>query len=346
MAIVKMDHVRLIAMTEDREEILRRLQRLGCVEIDQAVLPDDQPQSGQAPPAETDSLSLLREQLSRPDTQRLSAAREEQNQADHALYVLKKYAPAKEKFLSPKPSLDEADLFDQAQADKARQGAEEVNGAFRRVNTIHSEQTKLLAQKAQLEPWKAMDLPLDAQSTPQVTVQMGTLPTGTDFDAAQGAALAAGELSELTRISADRNAQYCLLVCHASQSEAVLSALKDLGWSRASLKEWSGTAADNLQKLDGELAALDKELSETEKKLSGMGALRPALRRLYDRAEADVRREESRQRLLDTSQTFYLEGWLPAERREAVQEALAPFPTAWELTEPSPEEYPAVPVKL
>ena len=28
------------------------------------------------------------------------------------------------------------------------------------------------------------------------------------------------------------------------------------------------------------------------------------------------------------------------------QEALAPFPTAWELTEPSPEEYPAVPVKL
>lgn len=57
----------LIAMTEDREEILRRLQRLGCVEIDQAVLPADQPQSGQAPPEETDSLSLLREQLSRPD---------------------------------------------------------------------------------------------------------------------------------------------------------------------------------------------------------------------------------------------------------------------------------------
>ena len=184
------------------------------------------------------------------------------------------------------------------------------------MNTIHSEQTKLLAQKAQLEPWKAMDLPLDTQSTAQVTVQMGTLPPEADFDAAQGAALAAGELSELTRISADRNAQYCLLVCHASQSEAVLAALKDVGWSRASLKEWSGTAAENLQRLDEELAALDQELAETEKKLSGMGELRPALRRLYDRAEADVRREESRQRLLDTSQTFY------------------------------PEEYPAVPVKL
>ena len=173
MAIVKMDHVRLIAMTEDREEILRRLQRLGCVEIDQAVLPADQPQSGQAPPEETDSLSLLREQLSRPDTQRLGAAREEQNQADHAMSVLKKYAPAKEKFLVPKPSLDETDLFDQAAADRARQSAQEINGAFRRVNTIHAEQTKLAAQKAQLEPWRTMDLPLDTQSTAQVTVQMG-----------------------------------------------------------------------------------------------------------------------------------------------------------------------------
>ncbi len=158
----------------------------GCVEIDQAVLPADQPQSGQAPPAETDSLSLLREQLSRPDTQRLGTAREEQNQADHALYVLKKYAPAKEKFLVPKPSLDETDLFDQAAADRARQSAQEINGAFRRVNTIHAEQTKLAAQKAQLEPWRTMDLPLDTQSTAQVTVQMGTLPRRPTSNAAQG----------------------------------------------------------------------------------------------------------------------------------------------------------------
>lgn len=95
---------------------------------------------------------------------------------------------------------------------------------------------------------------------------------------------------------------------------------------RASLKEWSGTAAENLQRLDEELAALNRELAETEKKLSGMGELRPALRRLYDRAEADVRREESRQRLLDTSQTFYLEGWLPAERRRQCRRRWPPSP--------------------
>lgn len=76
----------------------------------------------------------------------------------------------------PKPSLDETDLFDQAAADRARQSAQEINGAFRRVNTIHAEQTKLTAQKAQLEPWRTMDLPLDTQSTAQVTVQMAPCP--------------------------------------------------------------------------------------------------------------------------------------------------------------------------
>ena len=33
MSIVKMKHLRLFAMDADREELLRQLQHLGCVEI-------------------------------------------------------------------------------------------------------------------------------------------------------------------------------------------------------------------------------------------------------------------------------------------------------------------------
>ena len=35
MAIVKMKRLRLVAMGSDREELLRLLQRMGCVEIDE-----------------------------------------------------------------------------------------------------------------------------------------------------------------------------------------------------------------------------------------------------------------------------------------------------------------------
>ena len=40
MAIVKMKQLRLIAMTQDRESLLRQLQRAGCVEI-------SEPETGQ-----------------------------------------------------------------------------------------------------------------------------------------------------------------------------------------------------------------------------------------------------------------------------------------------------------
>lgn len=130
------------------------------------------------------------------------------------------------------------------------------------------------------------------------------------------------------------------------QSEAVLAALKDVGWLPGQPEGVVGHGGGESAKAGRGACRPGPGAGGDGEEAVRHGELRPALRRLYDRAEADVRREESRQRLLDTSQTFYLEGWLPAERREAVQEALAPFPTAWELTEPSPEEYPAVPVKL
>ena len=41
MAIVKMKHLRLVAMAEDREAMLRLLQHLGCVEVDEVSFAED-----------------------------------------------------------------------------------------------------------------------------------------------------------------------------------------------------------------------------------------------------------------------------------------------------------------
>ena len=42
MAIVKMKHLRLVAMGSDREDLLHLLQSMGCVEIDEpSVDPSD-----------------------------------------------------------------------------------------------------------------------------------------------------------------------------------------------------------------------------------------------------------------------------------------------------------------
>ena len=98
----------------------------------------------------------------------LERAREERGEAERALATLKRYAPEKGKLLQPRPDLKEGELFDQGRARQALDGAQEVNEAERRMAAIHSEQSKLLAQKAALAPWLELDLPLETQSTHQI----------------------------------------------------------------------------------------------------------------------------------------------------------------------------------
>ena len=72
MAIVKMKRLRLVAMSENREPLLRLLQRMGCVEL-------TQPESGPE------------QSLVHPELGALAAANEERTGAERALEVLKRY---------------------------------------------------------------------------------------------------------------------------------------------------------------------------------------------------------------------------------------------------------------
>ena len=137
MAIEKMKRLRMVAMTADREELLRKLQHMGCVEI---VQPEADPEDP------------LWASLSPPDAGGLAAAHEEQTGAERALEVLKRYAPVKSGLLEPKPDVREGDLLDQARAKAAREAAREINDLDRRLAAIHAEENKLDGQKAVLRP--------------------------------------------------------------------------------------------------------------------------------------------------------------------------------------------------
>ncbi len=328
MAIVKMKRLRLAAMGRDREELLTLLQRMGCVEIDEPASAAEDP----------DWAGLIRSEATG-----LADARDEQSAADHALEVLSRYAPQKSGLLQAKPGATVQQLFDSGSAEKARKDADEINEAQRRISAIRSEQTKIASQKEALAPWLALDLPLETSSTPQVTVQLGTLPAAVPFADAQAVC---GELTEISEVSSGREYRYILLVSHASESEKVLEALKELGWSRASLREWTGTAKENTEALEKKSKELEAELAALESKLSGMGGSTAGIRLLSDKAAADTELAECLGRTMDTDRTFFLEGWVPEEDWPRVESALAPYPCAFEVSDPAPEDYPEVPVKL
>ncbi len=331
MAIVKMKRLRLVAMQEDREEILRVLQRMGCVEIGEPCVDWSDP---------------LWAGLSRPDGGKLSDARSRKNAGEQALGVLKRYAPEKGGLTRKRPVLTEAELFAPEACAQAKNMVETINHTQRRISALQAQQNKCQLERTALLPWLSLDVPLETESTRELLIQFGTLPSGVNVEEVAQALAAATDLVELTSAGADRDLQYLLLVCHRSAEETVQEVLKERGWSRANLKGWTGTAAENDTRLAQELERLTAELSVAEKELEQQGSCREQLYQDLDRAAVDIMREDGRSHLLDTGKTFFLEGWIQAQSWEQAQRELEKFSCACQAEDPTPEEYPQVPIKL
>ena len=106
MAIMKMKKLRMLAMRSDREQLLRELQRLGCVEIREDAA------------AEEDLRSLASE---REDPARLMEARAEQTRTAAGLKLLDKYAYVKSGLFPALPEVKLSRLFDPALPEEARE---------------------------------------------------------------------------------------------------------------------------------------------------------------------------------------------------------------------------------
>ena len=327
MAIVKMKQLRLIAMTQDRESLLRQLQRAGCVEI-------SEPETGQ--------LDQGWEGLTRPDGTALAQARERQQTLTRAMEILKRYAPEKTSFLAPKPAITEQALMDPRSYAQAMEEAETLTRGERSLAAIEAERTKTETLRQTLAPWLELDVPLEIQSTGDTVFQFGCLPLNLPIEQAQ----AAGELAQLLPGGADRTGQYAFLICHSQTADQTLTALKELGWSRVTFRDMEGTAQDNDRRLERRLKELEEKKAAQEEKLAAMGTCWSDLRRAASHTQVDVRREEGKSRLLDTETTFLLEGWVPAERWPKLEQELERWPCAVQAEDPDPEEYPQVPVQL
>lgn len=331
MAIVKMKHLRLAAMQSDREALLRLLQGMGCLEIEEPSVDWSDPEWAG---------------LKSPDSGALSAAREEKNAAQHALEVLKRYAKVKGGLLSPRPVVSPQQFFEEQAYRSALETARAINDGERELAALKAERDKQAAQRASLAPWIPLELPLDTASTREVEVQFGTVSAETPFPQLAGEVQAVSELAQLTLASADRENQYLLLICHRSALDEVLEKLKEHGWSRAVFRDLTGTAADNDRRLEQEMEELSQRRAEQERRIAAQAGQREALKRAVDRASVEIDREEGKSRLVETQVAFFLEGWVPEERWDQLRQALSDYPCAWEVRDPEPEEYPQVPVQL
>ena len=331
MSIVKMKHIRLFGMAADRETLLRQLQHLGCVEISE---PTDKL-------ADPDWAALTR-----VDDAGLARVKADAALLNAALNTLKGIGKEKEGLLQARPEVTEGQLFDEGLRASAMEAAQAVNAQEKRISAIQNEQGKLRAQKAALTPWLELDIPLETTGTREVSATFGAVMSTVALDTVKQALEEAAELVEVIPAGKDREFQYVLILCHRSAEETAFETLKKFGFSRSSLRGWTGTARENTDRLEGELRRLEGELEAAKSAIAALVPHREDIKLCIDRMTQEIQREEYKGRLLQSQATIFFEGWVPAENLPALEKVLGQYPAAWEANDPAPEEYPQVPIKL
>lgn len=331
MSIVKMKRMRLLGMRSDRDALFRLLQKQGCVEISEPEIDPEDPDWAA---------------LARPDGRDLASAREQNTLLNNALIALKKYAPVKDGLFAKRPVLSEAELFSDEAYASALEAARAILDCERTIAQITAEHAKLQSQQAALAPWLPLDVPLDLDGSKSLALVFGTIPAKADFAAMTAEVAAASDMSELFQASADQDLQYFLLLCHVTAEDACVDAMRPFGFSRANVRGWSGTAAENHRMLDQQMARLDEKLAAEKEHIASFASRRDDLRRSVDRSVQDIAREDAATRLVDTESTFFLQGWIPAAAEPQLLEGLERFTCAWETEDPAPEDYEQVPIQL
>ena len=327
MAIVKMKRLRVIAMVSCREELLRQLQRLGCVEI-------REPESAGA-----DWSGLLERERSRLAETRAALA-----DVNAALSAVKKYADVREGMFPQRQAVTQTEFLSGMAADRARAASARVSELVQTASQLQAEEGRLLAKQASLVPWKGLDMPLELTGTVHTAFLPGVCPAAADLGALRQAL---GETAcELLEISADKQQRYCLLVCHRAEEAQALDILRTRGFSAVSFQGLTGTPAENLRRLEGELQENRGRQTETADALRKSGADWDTLRLYADRLRSDTALEEGNENLLTDGTILFFEGWAPADRLQGVGALLDHLGCAWEAEDPKADEYPDVPVQL
>ena len=261
MAIVKMKKLKLMVASPQREELLRGLMLLGCVEV-------SEPSAG---------LKEL-EFLSQAESSDLIRLRTEHTALNNAIDLLKKYAKEKGGLLSPLPEVTSAQLLDETNLKQTMALADRVIQLDDTIRRMTAEEIVKHTDITALTPWADLDLPLDCSGTETSALVLGTLPGSVDFAQAVSALADATERAELFAVSSEKALSYVAMVCYREDLEAAQLALRPLGFAAVNFTDYKGTAAENIKAAEAALAEMASEKERCAQEIVDLAQFRGDLK--------------------------------------------------------------------
>lgn len=131
----------------------------------------------------------------------------------------------------------------------------------------------------------------------------------------------------------------CVVACPLNEAKAVGNVLKSLNWTDVVFPKLSGTPAEAMQELYERNRALTAKKVDLENALAEEAGNRTRLvEGAYDAAVIERDRAAAAADLVRTSATFELEGWIPSDKLNAVDQAIRSITEAFYLDVRDPED--------
>lgn len=320
-----------MVVRSEKEKLLKELTKHGCVEVSEIA---DEIQGSEL------------EGLLKHEDSKLMALKSRQAALNHAITLLNKYAPAKNKFLSAKPEVEGDVLLEESGIDAALSTAEFISSIDDKIKRVGAEESRQRGIVDSLVPWRELNLPLETAGTERASLLMGSVSVKVSLEEVEAALAESAQEAELFRVSADKSQNYILVLCIKESLQDVQECLRTFGFTAVSFGGLKGTALECTEKANEELRKLVDERISCENEIRDQAVRREELMLAADRISTSEAIAEAEDKLYGTESVVIMEGWMPEVNEEALAKIFDEYECAWETREPEEDEYPEVPVKL
>ncbi|MCL2044831.1 MAG: V-type ATP synthase subunit I [Oscillospiraceae bacterium] len=326
-----MKKLNLFVSRSEREDLLRELILFGCVEISE---PDELLEDSDF------ANTIAREAVD------IEKWRSNYSTLARGLDVINQFAPVKTGMFAAKPEISGEDLLEGADFEKSLETAQTLDSLENKMRRLQAEELNERNTIESLTPWRNFTLPLNTDSTRSCTLILGAVASSISIETLQDEIWLAAEESEIFLVSSNKELHYLCVICLKDKQSIVNEVLRRYNFSLTSLRHLDGTARSYIDESSQRITQLSEERSAVLEQISEAAQQRDLLRLCYDYVGTRIARAEATQRLLATDYSLLMTGWFTAKSEPDLLVLLSKYTCAWDITDPDPDEYAKVPVKL
>ncbi|HNT03183.1 MAG: V-type ATP synthase subunit I [Clostridiaceae bacterium] len=332
MAIVKMKKATMIALQSEKNEILNDLQRFGYLQVVNLEERMEQGFEELQPDSDNEAVGRLEAKLS---------------QVKYSIDFLGKFNTAKKPLFAQKVQVDETKRKEYLDnEEKLNEIYESCRSIDSRFTEIKSSETKLNNAIAQLTPWLALKEKLEEIGTTHNTNSILGFIASKYEDELSTAVKDEDLTAYLEKVGVEKENSYFMVIYHQTCEERISQLLKQVGWTKVTFSEYSGTPEENINRIKAEISNLENIKKELAKKAEAMVPESGFLEILYDLLSIEKDRRSVVKDFIKTDKTFMLQGWIPEKFADDMTKLLDGITDKYTISFEAPNEEDEIPVLL